>query len=633
MMIRQIGRFCTVGVLLASALQGHAQAQAGKPIPLDATLAADGRSVELVWQDASPLRARDTQLSRRVLGATGPDTWVELERLAGRYIKTRDETIVPGIAYEYRLLRNHGDFFSAGYWATGTDIPARQDQGTVFIVVDETLGAALQPRLTRLEDDLAGAGWQVRWLTTPRHAFNDPVANLPPARALKQQLRAAVAAEPKGLRHMVLLLGHVPMVTSGQVAPDGHDPDPHVSDLFYGDLSGQWADDGKGQLTHSRLPDGTIELPVGRVDFALISWGEPELELARLRAYLDKTHHWRHGLLGDLRVAYGQSDHLKVEQFDLRNIVGPDAITTGGHHDVGETQPWLWGVDFGQHQGDRYAEYEIKPVFAINFGSGKQKIDRRGNAMTALLAQPFYTVAVAWGGRPSWRLHPMALGRSIGEMQRITVNNGAGTRAYPEGMDYVPTGSYPWRAPIWANLLGDPTLTAFPLSPPRSLRATRQGPHVVLEWQGDAARYHLLRSTGAGGFEHLATITGGQRFVDQNPVAGARYQLRALGKKEVYAGSFYTASQGIFASPGAPVITAPDLRQDIRGPGPHKLMLDETDTLLAPIRPPETGKLRLLSDGWHYLPEDGFEGEVEIALSASGTGQTVVGRLRLTVRP
>ncbi|MFL4468330.1 hypothetical protein ACERZ8_00020 [Tateyamaria armeniaca] len=253
--------------------------------------------------------------------------------------------------------------------------------------------------------------------------------------------------------------------------------------------------------------------------------------------------------------------------------------------------------------------------------------------MTALLAQPFYTVAVGWGARPAWRLHPMALGRTIGEVQQITANNGAGARSYPDGMEYAPTGSYPWRTPIWINLLGDPTLAAFPLAPPRALRATQEGDQVVLEWEGDAERYQLLRATGAGGFAHLAMISDAKRFVDEAPVAGARYQLRALGKQEVYAGSFFTASQGIYARAGTAPPPAPDLQQAVTGPGPHRLALEQDGVLLAPLRPPATGKLRLRASGWHYLPEDGFAGAVEIALTAYASGQTVTGRLRLDVRP
>ena len=623
----------TAALLLAGAVQGQAQTAAGRPIPLDATLAGDGRSVELVWQDAVPRRARDSRLSRRILGASGPDSWQDLAVLAGRFIKARDDTLVPGVPYEYRLLRNHGDFFSAGYWVTGSDIPARQDQGTVFIALDDTVSRALQPRLTRLGDDLAGAGWTVRWLPTPRHVPGDPVQTLARARALKAQLRAGVAAQPVGLRHMLLLLGHVPMVASGRVGPDGHAPVPHASDLFYGDLTGNWPDNGAGQLIPDRLPDRAIELPVGRVDFAQISGGDPALELAHLRAYLDKAHHWRQGLLGDLRTAYGQSEHLQVEQADLRNIVGPDAVVQGGHQDAGQAQPWLWGVDFGSAKERAYPDFEIKPVFAINFGSGKQKIDMPYNAMIGMLAQPFYTTAVAWGGRPAWRLHGMALGQSIGQMQMITVNNGAGGGAYPEGMDYVPTGTYPWRAPIWANLLGDPTLAAFPLTPPRALTATAQGGQVVLNWDGDAERYLLLRASEGGAFTPLASVSAQTRYVDETPLPGARYQLRALGRQKVYAGSFYTASQGIYARVGQPLLPAPDLVQVMAGPGPHKLQLDQTGAVLAPIHPPRTGRLKLLSGGWHYLPEDGFEGQVDIALSAFDAGQTVTGRLRLDIRP
>lgn len=621
-----------VAILLVTALQGHAQTPTGTAIPLDATVSADGQSVELRWFDAVPPRAEESLLSRRPLGATGSETWQPLARLPGTHIRTTDDTIIPGVAYEYRLFRRHAGTFSAGYWATGTDIPAPQDRGTVFIALENSLTALLQPRLTRLEDDLTGAGWQVQWLGTPRHQ-SDAIQTLIHARALKQRLRDGLNAQAPGRRHMLLLLGHVPLVLSGSVGPDGHHPEPHASDLFYGDLSGVWRDNGAGILMHDRLPDGDIELPVGRVDFAQIAGGDTALEQAHLRAYLDKTHHWRHGVLGDLRVAYGQTEHLQVEKFDLRNVLGPEALTTGGHHNAGETQPWLWGLDFGHWKGADYAGYAIKPVFAMNFGSGKQKINKRNNAIIGLLAQPFYTVAVAWGARPSWRLHHMALGHSIGQMQMVTVNNGAQGGRYPEGMDYVPTGAYPWRAPIWVNLLGDPTLTAFPLPAPRNLRAVAQDGRVRLDWQGAAGRYQLLRASPDGAYTLLADITAAHEFIDETPIDGARYQLRALGKQTVYAGSFHTASQGVFAQVGVPPVSAPDLRQTLSGAGPHRVIFDQQGALLAPIHPPEVGRLTLTGDGWHYLAPNGFSGGVEIAVSASGSGGTAIGRLVLDITP
>lgn len=618
-------------VVLVVACSAVAQSNAGIPIQLDATLSEDGRSVELRW-NTTKIRAVATIVSRRPLGATGAKSWTEIARLPGQQSKTTDNTIEPGTAYEYRVLRSDGKTLYAGYWVVGQDVPAPQDRGTVFIALDETIADPLERRLERLQDDLIGAGWQVRWLKTPRNQPGKAVETLAAARALKDQLRQLVNSLPKGQRHMLMLLGHVPLVKSGMMQPDGHKAVPHESDLFYGDLSGRWRDDGAGNLLHNRLPDGDIEMPIGRIDFAPITKKKPLLEIAYLRAYLDKSHHWRHGMLGDIRAAYGQSEHLLVEQYDLRNIVGPSLVRNGGHHDLGEARPWLWGADFGHWEGAKYPGYALKPVFAINFGSGKQKIGKRNNALTGTLAQPFYTVAVAWGGRPSWRLHPMALGWPIGRLQQITVNNGARSGRYPDGMDYVPTGILPWRAPIWVNLLGDPTLSAFPLAPPERFEALTQEAKVTLRWHGKAERYQLLRAVPGEDYKILGE-TKDQSFIDVNPVPDARYQLRALDKQMVYAGSFRTASQGIFAQTKQPLPAKLELRQDITGPGPQLLSLDRSDMILAPIKEPGKGQLTLGAEGWYYTPEPGFSGVVDIAISVSGSGQTTSTSLQLSISP
>ena len=66
-----------------------------------------------------------------------------------------------------------------------------------------------------------------------------------------------------------------------------------------------------------------------------------------LNAYFDKNYHWRMGLIGDLRNAYGVRGLFSPNATGCGNIVGPGAVVTGGHYDVGESRPWLWGVDFG----------------------------------------------------------------------------------------------------------------------------------------------------------------------------------------------------------------------------------------------------------------------------------------------
>jgi hypothetical protein len=72
----------------------------------------------------------------------------------------------------------------------------------------------------------------------------------------------------------------------------------------------------------------------------------------------------------------------------MRNIVGPNNLTTGSHHDVGTQQPWLFGVDFGNWKYSKYTTVTpIKTVFSINFGSGKLAFSRKNNTMKAMLAQ------------------------------------------------------------------------------------------------------------------------------------------------------------------------------------------------------------------------------------------------------
>jgi hypothetical protein len=441
----------------------------------------------------------------------------------------------------------------------------------------------------------------------------------------------------------VVLVGHVPIVLSGQARPDGHGAVPHATDLFYAEVDGQWRATPEGLLLENRLPSDVIEMQVGRIDFANLTAGDPAREVALLRAYFDKNHHWRQGMIGDLRGAYGQSKHLLAEQYELRNIVGPPAVQSGGHHDIGQQRPWLWGVDFGEASGKIYAtDFANKAVFAINFGSHKQKIERPFNAMTALLAQPWYPVAVGWGGRPTWRLHIMALGDTIGEVHRRTVNNGRAETPYRETMDYYPTGNYLWRNPVWVNLLGDPTLRAFMLTPPTQVIAEATAQGVRLSWDAsadpDVTGYQVWRAAGDGA--DFLPLDGGEvttslSFTDPAPVPEARYMVRALGVKDVYAGSFRTFSQGAYALPdlGALRVETLVLRTGMDQPIalPEGFNTTAGGTLQAVIEGPATGTLRPSDSGWFYTPPTGFSGEVDVRFSVSDTWRSGTGTLRIII--
>jgi len=526
-----------------------------KSLPIDGSINEQGTRIELQWARSSGTRVGSIEIQRRKLGETRRASWTSIASVRSFARLYADDTIRPGIAYEYRISRPSEEQIETGYWVAGRSLPAEENRGVAIVVVDQSLAGDLSSHLDRFLQDLVGDGWAIIRRDTPRGNDRDPVANLEAARKLRDWLKQQYHASP-GAIHALILVGHVPVVRSGRSNPDGHQPRPLETDLFYADMNGVWRDDGQGNLLHNAIPSDHIEMQVGRIDFKELD-GALGDELALMKRYFDKNHRWRHGRLGDLRQAYGNSDHLFVETSALRNIVGPDAVTAGGHHDAGTRQPWLFGVDFGKSNYEHYIDEKspIQAVFTINFGSGKLDFSQWNNAMTVMLAQAGYTLTTGWGGRPAWQLHHMALGKSIGYSHLRTVNNGTLTFGGPETLEYTPTGAYTWLNPPWVNLLGDPTLRPFPLASVAELRAEWRDGSVYLDWSGESAgapvEYRLYRAAHRfGPYQALspARWQTGTRFVDSSPLSGGWYMLRAHALKEVHAGSFYTFSQGVFAT-------------------------------------------------------------------------------------
>lgn len=613
-----------------------AQTSLEKHLPLDGNIKTDGSAVYLSWFDAKPPRIGDVIVKRRLLGDIGGDSWHEITPALGPVMRFTDDTVEPGIAYEYQVLRKARDIIDVGYWTTGVEVPAQEFRGTAIVIIEESIAAPLAARLKRFELDLIGDGWKVIHHETSRGNDENPVGNLARARALKEWLRDRYLMDPFE-QYSLILVGHVPIVKSGRAAPDGHGARAHASDLFYADIDGVWSDNRDGVLLPNQLPNDAIEMQVGRIDFSTMSDDDPDLEVDLLRFYFDKNHHWRQGMIGDLRTAYGNSPHLLGEQYALRNIVGPKAVARRGHRKVGELHPTLWGVARGNAKV--YAENSTNgAVFTINFGSYKQMIEKPFNAMNALLAQPWYTIACGWGGRPTWWLHHMALGGTIGESHLRTVNNGKASKPYRDTMDYFPTGNYLWRNPVWVNLLGDPTTHAFILSPPQQARARKTGQGVRLSWtpsfDPDVIGYRIYRAAAedeAFAALEAGALVEGREYFDAAPPLGVRYMIRAYGLKRVYAGSFFVFSQGAFAEVGRDPVQALD-RTIFAAPGqPVRLMegndLQAEGTVQAFIEGPRLGQLRRDGGGWLYTPPTVFNGKVWLRFSISDEFGTDEGAL------
>jgi len=605
------------------------EAGAAGPLPerflaLDANIVEGEVQVEFNWPKASGSNIGQVSIQRRILGQINKESWQSIASIRSFARVYLDKGIQSGVAYEYRISRPSKEKIETGYWVTGLYLPARENKGVALVVVDESLVRDLVPYLERFMLDLIGDGWAVIRHVVPRGDDRDLAANLLAARKLRAWIQDRYNSAPL-TPHALILIGHIPVVKSGQSNPDGHEYRPLETDLFYADTDGVWRDHVKGAVRHNAIPSDHIEMQVGRIDFSNLDAARGD-EISLLKSYFDKNHHWRHGRLGDLRQAYGGNSYLSGETNALRNIVGPKKLMTGGHHAEGTQQPWLFGVDFGSWKYSDYttANY-IKTVFSLNFGSGKLDFSRRNNTMTAMLAQPWYGLATGWGSRPAWQLHHMALGRSIGYSHLRTVNNGSSSKGGAGTLEYTPTGDYTWVNPIWVNLLGDPTIHSFPLEPVRDLRAKMLGGSVQLNWaEADSeaeVRYRVYRGLDRlGPFQALnpSELHNGHQYIDPNPLPGAWYMVRAHSLKEVYSGSFYTFSQGVFAKVDNLPPRATD--QLISIPVGQEVTIkltvtdpDSEDYLTTSfIKDPKGGRLVQTSGSWSFIPDAGFTGRVNV---------------------
>lgn len=494
--------------------------------------------------------------------APGDFTWTDIsETLDGKETKYVDSNVQVGVAYEYKILKSGmaGDkaYKGSGYLQAGIEVPLRDVRGKVLLVVDASQAAPLAEGLKRLQRDLVGDGW-----TVLRH---DVPPEAKPAE-VKAWIKESTDADPKNVRS-VFLFGRVPVPYSGDLNPDGHGDHRGAwpADAYYGDLDGTWTDsvvdDPKasraenknlkedGKFDPSQIPS-SVELQVGRVDLSQMpAFKKTETEL--LQRYLDKDHAYRHGTMeavrrglvcdkfGDFRgeafVSSGWRNFAplvgdaQVRAADWFSILGADSYLVAQGSGAGGFQSCA-----GLGTTADFAAKPSKAVFTLLFGSYFGDWDSRDNLLRAPLASESHGLVAVWAGRPHWYLHPMGLGETIGYCARLTQNN--------RGL-YAPTGGFPGGVHI--ALMGDPTLRLHRVMPPSAL--TLKG--KSLTWTASTDKdvtYHVYSAADANGpFTRLTDSP-----IKDTTFAAAKagvYMVRAIRLESGPSGSYFNASQGIFA--------------------------------------------------------------------------------------
>jgi hypothetical protein len=576
--------------------------------------------ITLGWDEQ--LSGYEISIYRRLLGQMG-GTWSNAPLAVVTHPQRTcvDSNVTAGVVYEYKVARPYYDAMHedvSAYVCAGIDVPEEPARGTLLLVIDDTMAAALQPEIDLLELDLIGDGWTVLRRTFARHGSATP----PQLRGFIQNVYTTA---PGGLT-AVYLLGKLPYAQSGSMAPDGHSAHPQHADVFYADMDGTWSDsDGDGVYSDNYVPGNRLaEVQLGRVDMAgMGAWPINEEQLLRL--YLHKSHAFRTGLLEVPRTGIYASGYCDVEWQNVIAMFGPGAAVKGGTGANGqafseaEVRPYLWGVDFYDWRGANYPYHRIKVQFAINFGSGKLYWQNNNNAMRGILAQPTYGLTCAWGSRPNWYFHHMSMGATVGYTALRTQSNYSGLQ------DYSPACHYWFGGGSHVALMGDPSLRMHVVLPPRAPWAEADGVTAIVHWAASldpqVHGYEVHRcGTLTGSYTKLTgTPVSGTSFPDSGARTGTvYYMVKALKRELVNGGSYSNSSAGVFtmlkldgsgntppSGANAVTITPQNTAVTVRLTGTDA---DGDDVHFGILRQGSNGWLGGASNVWTYTPDAGFHG-------------------------
>ena len=507
----------------------------------------------------------------------------------------KDETVIPGIAYEYQVLKvctpagvktlNVGvidtvtTYLGSGYVMSGINVAPVLHRGTVILLVDSTMQMPLSAEIARLEQDLKNELWTVIKRGAPRAT----TFNAEAVQATKEIIRGIIESNPTE-NYSILLLGRIPVPYSGLMAPDGHTPD-HLgawpADVYYADFDGEWADEsinssGAARVENKNIPgdgkfdksqnDVDIKYPVGRIDFYnLTSFAETEVQL--LKRYLDKNHAFRSGeikpvysaTVDDNFGAYGEGFSGSAYR-GFGGLVGKDNIVANREFlDSTITTMFSYGCGAGSYTScagvGGIAEFSKRPitsVFTSVFGSYFGDWDSKDNVLRSVVASRGTVLTAGWAARPHWFFHPMGLGKPIGEVLLGAQNNTQqylpaiyNTKKYPGGI-YYQVGA----KGTHIALIGDPTLrmtSNMPIETPKNIGVTSTV-SAQIDWESvpNADGYLLYKSSSeAGPFEALtpSPITETTfHDIKANWKQDVVYQVRAVMLRETKSGSFYEVS-------------------------------------------------------------------------------------------
>lgn len=543
----------------------RSQTAADAAVQLSVSTQPNPPEITLHWTTNATSTGYQVYRKLKSASAWGP-LLVNLTGSATQYV---DNSVSPGLSYEYRVFRSGTNYSANGYVNCGIEVPETEFRGRLILLTDSVFIAPLATEIDRLTEDIESDGWEVKRIAVDRNGSVQHVHSL---------IQAEYNNDPTNTK-AVFLLGHIPVPYSGNLNPDAH-PD-HLgawpADVFYGDMNGSWTDQivssttaspprtqnvpGDGKFDQSAVP-GDVELQVGRVDLSsMTTFSVIGTEEQLLKNYLDRDHEYRKKIWVPQKRAviddnFGYFSGEAFASGGYRNfspLVGPGNITAADYVSSLNAGSYLWsygcgGGSFtsagGIGNSAAIAGSTLQGVFTMLFGSYFGDWDVPNNFLRAPLASG-RVLANVWSGRPHYHFHHMGLGENIGYSLLMTQNY-SGTLYYasPFGI----TGKWVHNA-----LMGDPTLRNDVVAPVSNVVATRTGFHCQVSWSPSpdpmVLGYHIyMRNDSNAQYTRINSLPVTDTMYTDSCLwyAGVnKYMVRALKLEQTPSGSFYNLSEGI----------------------------------------------------------------------------------------
>jgi len=469
--------------------------------------------------------------------------------------------LMKGQEYGYHIRKGSN---GTGIIRIGIELLPIHHRGRCLVVVDEVLAAPLETEINQLLEDIRMDGWNVDTIRTNR---TDEIP------IIKGRIKDWYQSEYQSSQTL-LLLGHVPVPYSGNVAHDGHNDHEGAwpADLFYGEMDGFWKDLSVNNTTPSRdkndnvpfdgkydnsLIPSDVDIEVGRVDFHdLPAFTDDEIELTR--KYLIKNHDYKMGTkayprsglvennFGSFQEGFGQSGWR-----NFTTMFGPDKVAVENYEVVLNEEKRLFSYACGAgsytscsgvgNTSNLWVAKDIRTVFTMTFGSYFGDWDSQNNFLRAALGSGDI-LTNAWAGRPVWQLYHMAIGKHIGYSTKLTQN--------ASGSFYSQNFS---ARNAHIALMGDPTLRLHAMQPVQNLEAEFVDGDVLIDWthSPDVTHgYFVYRSEEGAPWELLAEYYDEDEFTDicVKPNTTYEYMVKSIRLENTGSGSYFNTSLGVAIS-------------------------------------------------------------------------------------